>query len=300
VVPNSIDLYAGIYGLFSVPEKFELGRGAVISATYAHLFAPFTMAFSPAAPGKPHPGPWKSAKGGLALDITAQLFLPANTSVPPLDRVNTIWWIVALLRLHASTSISVPVISSDSFDSIPRLEREPQLWPMEIHTPRLFIDDPQGHRVNESELHWVRVNWYEGATLLNNGDFMEAFQAIDASIWNNNPVVALVAVWGALERLFSPSTAELSFRVSANIAAFLESPGTARHTLFEKVKRLYDSRSKAAHGSGNADLAPYAETSSLARRIITKMIETRHVPDKKELEANLFGAPVGIMPERQQ
>src|SRR5439155_6948458 len=133
-----------------------------------------------------------------------------------------------------------------------------------------------------------------------NGDFMEAFQAIDASIWNNNPVVALVAVWGALERLFSPSTAELSFRVSANIAAFLESPGTARHTLFEKVKRLYDSRSKAAHGSGNADLAPYAETSSLARRIITKMIETRHVPDKKELEANLFGAPVGIMPERQQ
>jgi Apea-like HEPN len=294
VHPNSVDLYAGLYGLVPVPESFKLGHGVVISRTYAHLFAPFTMAFSPAAPGKPHPGPWKSAKGGLAIDLSAQLFLPATTRLHQLNRVNTVWWIVALLRLHASTSISVPVISSDSFASIPSIEHEPQLWPMEIHTPRLFPEDPQGRPVNDSELEWLRDNWYEGTALLDNEDFSDAFQAIDSSLWNHTPVLALLAVWGALERLFSPSNTELSFRVSANIAAFLEPTGRARYALFKKIKGLYDSRSKAAHGSGEVDLGPYADTYLIARRALVKMIETRHVPDKKELEANLFGDPVGI------
>jgi len=296
VHPNSIDLYAGLYGLFPVPESFELGHGVVISRTYAHLFAPFTLAFSPAAPGKPHPGPWKTAKGGLALDITAQLFLPATTSIRQLNRLNTVWWLVALLRLHASTSIAVPVISSDSFASTPHIKHEPQFWPMEIHTPRLFPEDPKGQSVDTLELQWLGDNWHEAAALLENEDFSGAFQSVDASLWSHTPVLGLVGVWGALERLFSPSVAELSFRVSANIAAFLEAPGRARYALFKKVKGLYDSRSKAAHGSGEDDLAPYAETYSIARRALLKMIEARHVPSKKELEANLFGDLIGITP----
>jgi hypothetical protein len=286
--PNSVDLYAGLCGVTLVPDRFEMGHGVVISRTYAHLFAPFTMAFSPAAPGGHHPGPWRSAKGGLALDLSAQLLLPATTSIPQVNRVNTIWWMAALLRLHTSTSISVPVISSDSIASIPNIEHEPELWPLEIHTPRLFPEDPQGRPVDSPELEWLRDNWYEAAVLLENENFSQAFQAIDSSLWNHTPVLALVAVWGALERLFSPSAAELGFRVSSNIAAFLEPPGIARYALFKKVKSLYDSRSKAAHGSGEAELAPYAETYSVARRALVKMVEARHVPDKKELEANLF------------
>ena len=98
------------------------------------------------------------------------------------------------------------------------------------------------------------------------------------------------------ERLFSPSHVELSFRVSANIAAYLEPPGRGRYICFKKIKALYDSRSKAAHGSGEADLMPYAETYAIARRVLLKMIEDRHVPDRKELEAGLFGDPVGLSP----
>ncbi len=292
--PNSVDLYAGLYGLVLVPETFELGHGVVISRTYAHFMAPFVMAFAPAPPGEHHPAPWKPAKGGLHLDITTELFLPATTRVPQLDRVNTVWWIVALMRLHSNTAISVPVISSERFSSIPAIQQEPQLWPMEIHTPRLFPEGSDARSVDIPELEWLRDNWYEAAVLLSKEDFNFAVQAVDFSIWNHTAALALVAVWGAIERLFSPSNQELSFRVAANIASFLEPAGRERYACFKKVKALYDSRSKAAHGAGEADMMPYAESYAIARRVILKMIETRHVPNKKELEANLFGDPVGI------
>ena len=134
--PNHVDLHAGLYGLALVADSFDLGHGALLSRTYAHFMAPFMMAFAPAPRGQHHPGPWKAAKGGLYIDITTELFLPATTSVPQLDRMNTVWWIVALMRLHAASSISVPVISSERFASIPTIQQEPHLWPMEIHTPR--------------------------------------------------------------------------------------------------------------------------------------------------------------------
>jgi hypothetical protein len=294
--PNSVDLYAGLYGLVITPDSFDLGHGAAISRTYAHFMAPFMMALAPASPGKHHPPPWKPAKGGIYLDVATELYIPATTSIPQLDRMNTVWWIVALMRLYMTTSISVPVVSSERFSSIPAIRQEPHLWPMEIHTPRIFLESPNARSVSVAELEWLRDNWYEAADLLEKEDFSLALQAVDSSVWNQSPALALVAVWGALERLFSPSNSELSFRVSANIAAYLEPPGKQRYACFKKVKNLYDSRSKAAHGSGDSDLMPYGESYGIARRVLLRMIQNRHVPDKKELEANLFGDSVGIAP----
>jgi hypothetical protein len=290
--PNHVDLYAGLYGLELVPDSFDLGHGVAVSRTYAHFMAPFMLAFTPAPPGKPNPGPWKAAKGGIYIDIGAELFLPLTTRVPQLDRMNTVWWITALLRLHATNAISAPVISSHKFTSIPAIDQEPHLWPMEIYTPRLFPEGSAARRLDVLDLEWLRDNWHEAAALLDKEDFGLAFEAIDSSIWNHRPALGLVSVWGALERLFSPSQTELSFRVSANIAAYLEPPGKTRHGCFQKVKGLYDSRSKAAHGSGEADLMPYAESYAIAKRLLLKMIEARHVPSRKELEANLFGDPL--------
>ena len=144
------------------------------------------------------------------------------------------------------------------------------------------------------ELEWVKTHWQESSVLMAKDDFSIAFQAVDTSNWVANPALALVAVWGALERLFSASNQELSFRVSANIATYLENPGRERHKCFRQVKALYDHRSKAAHGDGKADINPYLETFAIARRALLKMVETRHIPEKKELEARLFGDVMGI------
>src|SRR5258707_6908388 len=110
--PNNHDFCAGLAYCILVPARFELGEGITVSQTYAHFMAPFLMAFAPASPGKPHPAPWKAAKGGINIDITAELFLPATCNLEHLDRINSIWWIVSLLRLRATALVFTPVISS--------------------------------------------------------------------------------------------------------------------------------------------------------------------------------------------
>jgi hypothetical protein len=292
--PNMHDLYAGISGVALRTERFELGQGVTISQTYAHFMAPFLMAFAPAPQGKPHPAPWKSAKGGYSVDIGVELFLPAACRLEHLDRLNTVWWIAALLRLKATALLFVPVISSERFGAIPAIKGEPELWPQEIYMHRMVPELDLNPFLDLPELEWLKAHWQDASALLMNEDFNIAMQAVDLSIWGSSPALALVAVWGALERLFSSSNQELSFRVSANIAAYLESPGRERYKCFKHVKGLYDHRSKAAHGDSKGDMTPYAETFAIARRALLKMLETRHVPQKKELEACLFGDEMGI------
>jgi hypothetical protein len=296
--PDLHDLYAGLSDVVLLPERYELGQGVIISQTYAHLMAPFIMAFAPAAPGKPHPAPWKRAGGGFQIDITAELYLPAAVHLEHINRLDTVWWIAALLRLKATALLYVPVISSERFSSIPAIEQEPELFPMEIFTHRILPENQLNPRLEIPELEWLKAHWQDSCELLANERFSNAIQAVDMSIWGRNPSLALVAVWGALEHLFSTSNQELSFRVSANIAAYLEPPGRERYKLFRQIKGLYDHRSKAAHGDSRAnsiDTTPFVETFAIARRVLLKMVETRHIPHKKELEASLFGDETGTV-----
>jgi hypothetical protein len=193
--PNLHDLYAGLTGVKLVPEKFELGDGAVISQTYAHFMAPFLMAFAPALPGEPHPAPWKSAKGGFSIDISAELFLPSQCRLETIDRLNTIWWITALLRLKTTAGLYVPVISSERFSSIPSIQQEPELWPMEIHSHRLMAEYLTNPLLDISELQWLKNHWIEASNLLSNESFNFAMQAVDGSIWGSTARLAIVAVW---------------------------------------------------------------------------------------------------------
>ena len=289
--PNSVNLYAGIADAQIVSEEFDFGHGVILSKTYAHFMAPFLLAFEPAEPGKPHPPPWKPASGGLGFNISAQLFIPKEFELPHwFDRLNTIWWLLALMRLKGTPLVFVPVVSNEPFASIPYLEREPYFWPIEIHGKPLAPLLRQDKNINESTLNWVKDYWISGGMLMRqNSDLNLAFQAFDQCIWTGKTSLSLVSLWGALERLFSPSTSELRFRVSAAIASFLEEPGKDRLTLYRSIKKLYDARSKAAHGHGTDEAEPFVETYTLMRRVLLKMIEGNHVPTREELEAILFG-----------
>jgi|SRR5579864_301083 len=288
--PDTHDLYGGLAGLMLEPNRFELGKGVVISTTYAHLMSHFMMAFAPAAPGKPHPAPWKPATGrGVEIDVTAELFVPRTCNCAHFDNLNLIWWIVALLRLRAATSIYVPVVSSHSFSTIPSLQEEPAIGTMEVRGLPLRAEEQVNSQVGIPQLEWIKSHWEPASALLSDDGFQTAFDAIDFSKWHASPQLGLLALWGALERLFSPSTQELRFRVSANIASYLENRGAARQALFKRITKLYDLRSAAAHGSGEYEITPYQETYAIARRVILRMIETGHVPSKDEQEEALFG-----------
>src|SRR6266496_622854 len=60
----------------------------------------------------------------------------------------------------------------------------------------------------------------------------------------------------------------------------------------KKGKKDSLSRFKAAHGSGEANLARTRKATQLRRRVLLKMIESGHLLIGKELEAN-FGDAVG-------
>ena len=48
----------------------------------------------------------------------------------------------------------------------------------------------------------------------------------------------MVSLWAGLESLFSPSTMELRFRVSALISSYLHEHGKERQNLYKKIMKL--------------------------------------------------------------
>src|SRR6266446_1572488 len=67
--PMMNPIFGGISGARLPVAEYDLGEGAVLRATYAHVMSPFLMAFSPAEPGRPHPPPWNAVSGGLSHDV---------------------------------------------------------------------------------------------------------------------------------------------------------------------------------------------------------------------------------------
>lgn len=289
---NFKDLYGGISGCELATDSFDLGEGVTLSKTYAHLMAPFIAAFSPPGPGGHHPAPWSAAEGGFGFDIHVQLHVPASFAISNwLDRDDTIWWIAALLRLVGVPFITVPVVSNAPFASIPELKHQPQLRPMEV-TRRILEPAEESNRVlRDEDLSWVRDHWIEGGFLMrSNNKLNTAFRAFDSAMTQGKASLSLISLWGGLEQLFSPSPAELRFRVSAMIASFLEPPGPKRLSLYKRVLKLYNERSTAAHTASDVEVGPLLETYVLMRNALVRIIDENHVPTRDDLEALLFGA----------
>jgi hypothetical protein len=268
-------------------ERFDLGGEVALTKTFAHLMAPFMMAFAPAEPGKPHPAPWRAAKGGFGFDIIVQLQVPKDAAV--FDSFNTVWWIVALLRLKAAHSVIVPIISNQPFARAKETDDGIHFWPIEIEPNRLNLTVKPSILL-EPDLAWVRDHWKTAAELMQNKEFNLLFQSFDQSLFVKNPALALLMLWGALESVFSPARTELRFRVSANIASYLEKPGKRRRDLQKKVAKLYDARSVVAHSASSAPEGALGETYELVKRLIDRMINSNHVPTPDEIEGELFGS----------
>ena len=285
------DIFAGIAGINLPCDHFDLGHGLTLRRTFAHFMAPFMMAFSPAEPGKGHPAPWSAVSGGLGFDLYVQLHIPSTFSeVVFFDRLNTAWWIVALLRLRGAPRAHAPVIADRPFADISKNWSSAKIIPVEV-TPRRLAAEPIDSPISQDDLEWVKSVWESGARLMrDSSSFNDAFQALDSAGSMPNQSVSLLTVWGALEHLFSPAKQELRFRVSANIAAYLEAPGTARLTLHRKLMKLYDARSVAAHGAGSMNSEAWIDTAILANRVLHKILSDRQVPSKDQLESALFSS----------
>jgi hypothetical protein len=162
------------------------------------------------------------------------------------------------------------------------------MLPVEV-LPRRLAAEAALTELSDDDLQWLKEVWLPGGRLMDSSaTFNDAVQALDIAGGMPNPAVALLAVWGALEHLFSPAKQELRFRVAANIAAYLEPPGVSRLTLHQRITKLYDARSAVAHGAKLKTRDAWLETYGLANRIVLKMLARGHVPSKDEFERELF------------
>lgn len=284
------DVHAGLAGIELDEEQYELGNGIILRRTYAHLFAPFTLAFKRPDPGLPHPGPWTSTRGGVSFDVTAELFIPAVFKSRFGSRVDVATTIIFLLRLGVNPGIRSPMWANVSFSVLSEYPADDvQLMLHEVEQRHILLSvDDLG--VPPEAAKWVHERWEVALKLMSkHSEFALAVEALDQGQFVQSTALALVSLWAALEALFSPAKAELKFRVSALIASYLEKPGPSRLARQKSVSKLYDKRSGAAHGQPSHDNQHLLDSFNLLREVLIKMIDEGAMPTKDELEGNLFG-----------
>ena len=286
-------IYAGLAGVRLHVDSFELGHGLRLDRTYSHFMAPFIMAFALPEVGQPHPGPWKSVDGGMAIDIQVQLTIPDSFALSNFfDRLNTAWWITALTRLRAAPRAHMPVIANRAFGEIPLDSDSASILPVEVQ-PRRLAASLGTKELGADDLLWIQSVWIQGGRLMDSSkDFNAAFQALDSASAMPTKDLAMLTMWGALERLFSPSNSEIRFRVAVNIASYLEPPGAERKELARRIKKLYDARSSVAHGRELNSPDSWMETQSLAGRILIQMLDRGKVPTQDDLDDALFSSGI--------
>ena len=289
---NSKGVFAGLAGVKLEPPEYALGSGIRLTQTYAHLMAPFMMAYTPADPGRPHPAPWTAASGGLTFDIHVQLEVSAATLTGLfLDPEFIAWWITALLRLRAGPTFTVPVIGQQSFEFAKVNHITAKYHPVETESRILLLDPDARRTLTEIDLAWVS-KYFLGASKLfrDNSGFSLLFEATDQCMFAKHRGLALLWLWGGLEAVFSADKAEIKYRISSTISSFLEPAGIPRLNAQKAIAKLYDSRSATAHGREDKKTDSLQNTYAIARRAVVKMIEGNRVPTYTELEAKLFGA----------
>lgn len=239
-------------------------------------------------PPLPRPAFWQLA--GKMTRISAELAIPGTVYPSFSQQYALARFVGSLLRLWTNPSIRMHAMSEHPFTELIHLDgQRPRVIPLES-----FKQDSRVGLVDTSSMiesvTWVQSNWRAAHKLYSSStEFRLAADALDAAQFVENEALALVSLWAAIEALFSPSTTELKFRVSALVASFLEEPGETRRSRQKAVAVLYDKRSAAAHGKPRHQTGDLIATFELLRRILIKMIHLRAVPTKDELDVLLFG-----------
>ncbi|MCW4470065.1 HEPN domain-containing protein [Flavobacterium sp. MFBS3-15] len=286
------NLYGGLSKIEISVNEFVIMEGIIIRKTYAHLFAPFMIAFSPpkeTTPLKIH-GDVKATKGGIGFDVLVEIEIQDNYLYnETFNKEEIIWFVTALLRLAEHPYIINSTFSDISFSEVLTKDASPTVYPNEIK-PRIFTVPKETKAIiAEDTLNWLKEYLPQTLRLCKqNQKFHHALKAFDTSTISGKASLALISIWGAIEQLFSPNTGELKYRVSSNLAAYLHTHGKDRLDVFKQLSKLYNERSVAAHTSKDVDYSHVISSFVYFRNALIKVIEDGNVPSQEELEELIF------------
>ena len=212
--------------------------------------------------------------------ITAQLKIDAPT---PKELATLAWnssWDALLLSAIFNTEVGFN-LQSDTEASL--ISAQTNLHATNFHFHG--FTQASSYTLNGDEVKWLGANFKEARLLLDNEKFQTAIHCLASNRWHSMPRIKMAVLWAGIEGMFGASS-EIRFRISLYISRFLHPDDTdARKVTFEAVKKLYNSRSSAVHGSKiKGDLTQAVEESAvLLKELIQQSIENRAIPNEEEL-----------------
>jgi hypothetical protein len=117
--------------------------------------------------------------------------------------------------------------------------------------------------------------------------------ALEAAVdwrYSKDARAAIARLWAGLEAIFGINS-ELVYRMALSMASLLEPRGTTRKVKFEKIKQLYNVRSKAVHGEPigkEALLQCMDESYCLLRDLLVHIASRGRFLSKAELDNAIF------------
>lgn len=270
-------LFGGISGVPLPSDTFALGFGLTLRRTYAKLTAPYILAFAP--PPKlsaPSPGPW-AAVGEKSLVVLVELELAGEAALG-FDRLNTLWFVVALLRLKLALPVKMPVLADRPFQRIPDDTDRANVFPVEIQLQQLLTAPPD-KLPTAADFEWLRDNLFAASELMKDPVFHRSFQTLDGAIHTQNAGAGIVIAWAAIETLIRPGNTRITERVCRSLAAYLNPPGSDRDRAFTTIERCYAARGGAVHAGTPPEAEQFHTAFRLARSALLRSIERRERPD---------------------
>lgn len=274
-------LFGGITGFALPMPSFEVMPGLTLEKTYTHLSASFILAFSPPAkPTAPHPGPW-AALDGMGLDILVEARLDVPAFEIGFDRLNTLWFLVALLRIRLALPIQMIAIADRPFQNVPQSTETANIIPVELNLSHLPTASPRPP--SEADLVWVRDNIESAAKLMKEASFNRAVQTLDQAIKVLSPGAAIVIAWAAIETLIRPGSRQITSRLCRALAAYLNPPGPQRDRAYNEITSCYAARGGAVHAANLPEPDEFRAALELARAAVIRCIQDGQLPDVDEL-----------------
>ena len=212
--------------------------------------------------------------------IAAQFKIVAPTPKELATHAWNSFWDALLLSALFHTEVGFNLQSDTEASSI---SRESKLRATNFYFKGLTPVAP--FRLSGDDVTWIETHFQEARLLLNNDKFQTAVHCMASYRWHSMPRIKMAVLWAGIEGMFGAST-EIRFRISLYISRFLYPDNTStRKEKFERVKKLYDSRSSAVHGSNiKSDLSQEVdESAEILRELIRKSVLNRAIPNVEEL-----------------
>lgn len=304
---NDYEVFAGMTGLKLPVPEISMGDGILLKQTFSRFAQGFSLVNTapdtypcdtepdpkfPFLPPLPPPQFWQL--GGREVNVVAELIISIFPNPPNSfgSRLKLARLIIYAIRLYVEPSVNLQVVSTQSFGSLMvKGVKGAAIIPFQDSRSHFQLQEYWSTDEDRAKAYaWVKLNWLKVIELYSTSKpFRLGIDTVELVQFIPNSAAILVALWGAIEALFSPSNAELKFRVSSLLAAYMHPPGEERLQLQKRVGELYDKRSAAAHGSPKHEDDDVNETFSLLRLALIKMVNEGSVPTKDKLNKRLFG-----------